>query len=428
MPSRQPSSASSASFVVPSRLVLQQWQLEMQAIKRTREKESKAWRRRLAKLNHDHNVLASKIRDGWSSRTPIIPIDVIQCIVDYLHHEPSEFLSALYLVSRNWLSPARQVLYRSIRLHYMKTDKFVATVRQTPSIRPYVHLLDVEIEAFKESDYLLLLPNCEVHLNVDLQYKDHEIFRTVWTSLLNVRELKRVVINASDDEDEDEGEGRYGARNLDFYSSRLLEFQGAQHWHHLESLELYSYNFNDNRIPFQKHFPNIYFTSLKTLKFINCQGVILPDTPRNTLRLLLLSNSGLVDAPSYISLVKLSADSIRDITFMHSLSPFIASRNKFTFDSVVSEMKAVQRVTLAIPSNFITPKFFNNLPPTVTYLSLLSYPRGFSSVNIADYLQRMQSSPNSLQTLIIKSATGDAEEWEEVHGIARGMGIEFSVE
>jgi hypothetical protein len=427
MASDHPSAASGVSpAVIPSRLMVQKWEREVEAIERTIEIETEVWYRRLAKLNHDHEVLVSKIWDGWLSRAPAIPTDALECIMDYLSTESPRYLSRLCLISKAWLTPARRLLYRNIRLHWKDTDNFIATVRRTPSIRLCVHSLDVEIEAFKKIDYFSLLENCVIRLTVDLQSEDQDLFRNLWPRLPNVSELKRVTVNASDDNDDDDSEyDRSDDKDDLLYGWPLF---GVQPWDHLEELELRSYSFDSNDVPFQRHFPNVHFGSLKVLTFINCVNIVFPATPNNTLQILALDACSAVDDSSYISLIKRNANSIRDIKFMHSDFD-ITIENDFVYDRVVSEAKCAERVTLDACSEYMSPEFFHSLPATILHLKIMSYAKAFSPYNIIEYLYQRQSSPNSLQTLTIGSdISGLAEEWEEVRSMAQEMGFEFSLE
>jgi hypothetical protein len=335
--------------------------------------------RRTLELRAELESIQQEISDDCWTRIPILNQDIIESILDVVDPRGSStliprweedkhrfrilrYLASFCAISRMWLGPARRRLYRLIPFHTsgkstaLFTSKFLDTVLNFPTIRPYVQQLriayNIESSAALEAFWLEgihLLPNCTVDL-------------TIRSSRGSISEIF--------------ARGPSAACALTYFytycnpgwSPSTWEV-AMQNWQRLESLSfdgsIISRNFGFESVTSDD--PDQLLPRLQSLYLFGCQSPRFPLTSPNTLHSLQLHICWGVDPISLVRFVSRHSLSLRSITIVSTT--FHPESDSILAD-VAASADSLTRISIARAHKSSSMALFRAIPQSVEVVEL----------------------------------------------------------
>jgi hypothetical protein len=352
-------------------------------------------------------------------------MDVIELIFDHIDIDASQYhhscfsryskgdrrrklpsLALLCLVSRDWLIPARRLLYRLIpelgKLHF---DKLFRTIKELPDIRKYVQRLYIYIHD-SVLEYAELLPNCKIYL---LPRRDGSTPSEALAGSKNIA----------------------GIHIKDFPWLPEVWSPAFTRWIGLEDLRLYVSSYQPSFPPAETQEYDVWLPSLRTLKLSMMEKWTLPPTTPNTIHTLVIhSFTPRVYAQPFIDFVRRHSSSLRRL-LLNNIN-FDDDEGGEVLDNIGTLAPNLECIFIRSSQCQITEKFFDNIPRSVVEISVeIDAPQSIKKC--MDFLKGRNHSEPPLKRLAIRVdvghiATGpiSREDWAEVEKIAAAKGAAFT--
>lgn len=157
--------------VPPVRERVERWEQERAKI----AQRIKALESEISQLQVEHDSLTHKITQAWTSRAPSLNTDVLETIFDFMDEpnleffydrwpaeRPFEYFRGLCLVSRQWLNPARKLLYREVPLLSPEQSRILErAVKGNAELRPMIRTIFIHTRETDIGDVFHLLSNLQ---------------------------------------------------------------------------------------------------------------------------------------------------------------------------------------------------------------------------------------------------------------------------
>lgn len=393
--------ARAGTSVPPVRERVEKWESERATI----NSKIRLLERELSALISERNHLTYKITDAWASRCPSLNDDVLEQIFEHIDplvpfHEawlverPVHFLKGLCLVNKQWLGPARRVLYREIRLSDQR-HALERTLRQNALIRPFVRRIFIQSRDSQIGDLLHQLP----------------AVKSVWSDFWPTEKLHEQLLAVAD--------MKHFGIGREVVWDRGMWNEALQAWPALDTLV-----FNNRAGSFHPE-ESHGFRPAKGLKTLCWQHSTLfetavPPTVKDSLAVL-----SIVDTRIWHGAIRqLLARHIGSLERLEITQSDV--RDKPTFLSTLRLESAKQLRFLSITFNTASFAGGEDALPMGLVEVRLDWPGCTTDVALQFMKKRSRARGGRLKKVgLAKLETGDEAAWKDVYIQARRMGVKF---
>jgi hypothetical protein len=364
------------------------------------------------------DAILTKIENGWISRTPRIPSDIVECIVPFCVRPPdasgtrwssAHDLAQCCLVSRAWLIPARRALYRDIHWSHSGLDPFFLTLWNYTYLRHYVKVLGAVIDDTRWIGAATLLPVCKIRMECVLNSENIDLATKLLRELDGcVDLLKQVKILTLTD-------------NLVNRSSKSILH--SAHWNRVEELHLANIQHPFCTAP--KAQAKVVFPLLHTVVLDDCKAIHLSTfaLPLRHIELLYCEN---IDLADFTKLIHRHSDYLHHISVRYSrfsISQHNQTRRRI-LDDVALNARHLQELYFTYTRSYGSRHFLSQLSLATTKVFLSECEERISPEECQRFLERN----GSLKVLILLGVTvGTKAEWFMVNKAAQRKGVRFSL-